>query len=118
MIEKLDSDPYLKGILVALYRKPNEVVELMKLIINPNYESCGSELTGVLKKVLDFLDKDVSHIPTPDEVGCNKDELFSAINFIIVGKRSLPLINKIFEYLRDAGILRSRIAAARVFYYS
>jgi glutamyl-tRNA synthetase len=102
-------DQELKSILISLRRNPEESYEMLKTIFNPQYEKIDTEMSDVVKILLEALDKSTDSIPTPESLGLEKKELFNGLRWILVGRSIFPNIDQIFNYLSHKGFLRSRI---------
>lgn len=109
MLEKLKTDSALQNILVIFRRTPENSLDIIRSILEPEYEEVSENTKNVLQKVLLELKKSMGIFPSAEVLGLDQKTLHDAMRWILVGKYIFPNITQIFEYLKDSGKLNDRI---------
>ncbi|MDO8617622.1 MAG: glutamate--tRNA ligase family protein [Candidatus Uhrbacteria bacterium] len=113
LIEILKSDQGLQKILIVLRREPGESAQIMKSIIEPQFEPIREDDRAVTQQVISELEKDTETMPSAKTLGLDQKAVYDSIRWILVGKYTFPNIAHVFEYLKDNKMLNQRVAFAK-----
>lgn len=111
--ERLRTDDSLTKLLISFRRKPEEVLDLMERILDPQYNEVEDERKDAITSVLDYFEKSKGIFPSAGELKLDKKSVFDAVRWILVGKYTFPDIDKVFDYLKINNMLDDRIALAK-----
>ena len=113
LAEQLKADDDLAKLLISFRRRPEESLDIVERILNPQYDKVDDEKRRVLISVLDYLEKTGGEFPSAKDVNLDKKSVYSAMMWILVGKNVFPNIEKVFDYLKSHNMLINRIATAK-----
>ncbi|MDP3793568.1 MAG: hypothetical protein Q8R07_02330, partial [Candidatus Uhrbacteria bacterium] len=92
---------------------PGESAQIMKSIIEPQFEPIREDDRAVTQQVISELEKDTETMPSAKTLGLDQKAVYDSIRWILVGKYTFPNIAHVFEYLKDNKMLNQRVAFAK-----
>lgn len=113
ILEKVKNDQELKNILISFRRDPKESLDVIKSILEPQYEVIREDTRGAIQKLLLEIERNNENFPSAEMLELNQKAVYDAIRWILVGKYTFPNITQIFEYLRTNELLSRRVILAK-----
>lgn len=113
ILEKLKIDQELKNILISFRRDPKESLDVIKSILEPQYETIREDTRGAIQKLLLEIEKGGDNFPSAEMLELSQKAAYEATRWILVGKYTFPNITQVFEYLRTNGLLNHRVNLAK-----
>lgn len=111
--ETLKADSNLSELIISMRRNPEESLNILKCILNPDYKM-DTELNN---QALDYIFKNSENVFSKSEfdystLGFDKKIFYDSLRWVTVGKSSFPNIDKVIEYLKTKNLLQNRISRA------
>jgi glutamyl/glutaminyl-tRNA synthetase len=116
ILEKIKIDKEFKNILVAFKRNPKESLNLIKSILEPQYEVIKEDTRGAIQKILWEIESGNESFPSAEVLELDQKTVYDAVRWILVGKYTFPNIIQVFEYIKNSGSLRQRASLAKNIY--
>ncbi|MBU1349608.1 hypothetical protein KKH19_00605 [Patescibacteria group bacterium] len=113
ILEKVKNDQELKNILISFRRDPKESLDVIKSILEPQYETIREDTRGAIQKLLLEIEKGGDNFPSAEMLGLSQKAVYEATRWILVGRYTFPNITQVFEYLRTNGLLNHRVSLAK-----
>lgn len=113
ILEKVKNDQELKNILISFRRDPKESLDVIKSILEPQYETIREDTRGAIQKLLLEIEKSGDNFPSAEMLGLSQKVVYEATRWILVGRYTFPNITQVFEYLRTKGLLNHRVSLAK-----
>jgi glutamyl/glutaminyl-tRNA synthetase len=113
ILEKLKIDQELKNILISFRRDPKESLDVIKNILEPQYEAIREDTRGAIQKLLLEIGKGGDNFPSAKMLELSQKAVYEATGWILVGKYTFPSITQVFEYLKTNELLNHRVILAK-----
>jgi|SRR3989338_7945155 len=113
ILEKLKIDQELKNILISFRRDPKESLDVIKSILEPQYETIRENTRGAIQKLLLEIGQGGDNFPSAEMLELSQKALYEATRWILVGKYTFPNITQVFEYLKTNELLNHRVILAK-----
>ncbi|NCU39849.1 hypothetical protein EOL99_03080 [Candidatus Falkowbacteria bacterium] len=113
ILEKLKIDQELKNILISFRRDPKESLDIIKSILEPQYETIREDAREAIQKLILEIEKGNESFPSAEMLKLNQKTVYDAMRWILVGKYTFPNITQVFEYIRTHGMLKHRVGLAK-----
>lgn len=112
-LEALQKSSLLQKILLTLRRPPLISLDILECILTPKHEPVRKDLEYCIKEVLKELkNSEFVLMPDPGKLSFSKQEFYSALNWILVGRYSYPSIDLNFDYFKSKNIIKERVQNA------
>lgn len=111
--EALQKSSLLQKILLTLRRPPPISLDILECILTPKHEPVRKDLEPCIKEVLkELTNSEFVLIPDPEKLSFSKQEFYSALNWILVGRYSYPSIDLSIDYFKSKDMIRERVQKA------